>query len=92
MILSLEEIVDAVKVFFPTVGNEARFEDKIDAHLSKIADLGFIRRLKGQADKIEVIRILKAFVDAQWLNEFDGRLKEYMIQASTDADGSDDVI
>jgi len=92
LILSLEEIVDAVKVFFPTVGNEARFVDKIDAHLSKIADLGFIRRLKGQADKIEVIRILKAFVDAQWLNEFDGRLKEYMNQAATDADGSDDVI
>jgi len=77
LILSVEDIVDMVKVFFPSSGNEARLLDKINIYLNKIADLGFIRRLKGQKDKIEVIRILKAFVDAQWLHEFDDRLKEY---------------
>jgi hypothetical protein len=84
LILSVEEIADAVKVFFPMGGNEARTLDRIDAHLNKIAELGFIRRLKGQKDKIEVIRILKAFVDAQWLHEFDDRLKEYTDKALAD--------
>ncbi len=77
LILSVEDITDMVKVFFASGSNEARLTDKIDSHLNKIADLGFIRRLKGQQDKIEVIRILKAFVDAQWLNSFDQRLREY---------------
>ena len=91
LILSVEEITDMVKVFFPTSGNEARLLDRINIHLNKIADLGFIRRLKGQKDKIEVIRILKAFVDAQWLNEFDERIKEYQEKMATDSeDQSDD--
>jgi hypothetical protein len=40
-------------------------------------ELGFLRRLRGQAEIFEVRRILKAFVDAQWLAELDQRLAEY---------------
>lgn len=90
LILSLEEISDAVKVFFPTAANEARMVDKINTHLNKIADMGFIRRLKGQKDTIEVLRIVKAFVDAQWLSEFDNRLKEYIDQTSPDEAAPED--
>ncbi len=86
LILSVEEITDMVKVFFPLGGNEARFMDRINSHLNKIADLGFIRRLKGQKDKIEVIRILKAFVDVQWLHEFDDRLREYQEKMGADSE------
>jgi hypothetical protein len=77
LILSVEEITDMVRVFLPASGNEAKMMDQINTHLNKIADLGFIRRLKDEKDKIEVIRILKAFVDAQWLSELDDRLKQY---------------
>ena len=77
LIMSVEEITDMVRVFFAYSGNEARFLDKINSHLNKIADLGFIRRLKGQPGQVEVVRIIKAFVDAQWLNDFDDRLKAY---------------
>jgi hypothetical protein len=87
LILSVEEITDMVKVFFPAGGNEARLVDRINSHLNKIADLGFIRRLKGRHDKVEVIRILKAFVDAQWLHDFDDRLSQYR---ETIGAGSDD--
>jgi hypothetical protein len=86
LILSVEDIADMVKVFFPAHADEARLVDKINIHLNKIADLGFIRRLKGRRDKIEVVRILKAFVDAQWLHEFDDRLKEYHEKISADSD------
>ena len=86
LILSVEDIADMVKVFFPSSGNEARLLDKIHIYLNRIADLGFIRRLKGQKDKIEVIRILKAFVDAQWLHELDDRLREYQEKRMADSD------
>jgi hypothetical protein len=90
LILSVEDIADMVKVFFPSTANEARLMDRINSHLNKIADLGFIRRLKGRKDKIEVIRILKAFVDAQWLHEFDDRLREYHEKGVADSDGQSD--
>jgi len=77
LILSRDDVVDMVRTFLPAGTNEARLVDQIEAHLNKIVDLGFIRRLRGQAHLIEVRRILKAFVDAQWLNEFDDRLKNY---------------
>ena len=36
----------------------------------------------------EVRRILKAFVDAQWLAEFDTRLAEYRARLEHDEDGA----
>jgi hypothetical protein len=36
--------------------------------------------LQRRADQFEVRRILKAFVDAQWLHNFDERLAEYRQQ------------
>lgn len=56
----------------------------LDTHLNKVVELGFVRRLKPQGSAqqpmFEVRRILKAFVDAQWLNEFDQRLGAYRAQ------------
>ena len=75
--LSREQVVDLVRIFLPERGNEVKLVGQIDSILEKIEDLGFIRRLKGQTNMIEVRRILKAFVDAQWLADFDERLAEY---------------
>jgi hypothetical protein len=83
LILSRSEIVELIRVFLPDSSNETRIVDQVDAHLNKIADLGFVRRLRGQENMIEVLRILKAFVDAQWLTEFDQHLAAY--RASIDA-------
>lgn len=79
LILTRDEVVDMVRLFLPAGVNEARIVDQIDAHLNKIIELGFARRLRGQTHLIEVRRILKAFVDAQWLSEFDQRLTTYCI-------------
>jgi len=82
LILSRDEIIELIRVFLPEGSNEARLIDQIDTHLNKIADLGFVRRLKGQEHVTEVRRILKAFVDAQWLAEFDARLAAYLAHLS----------
>ena len=77
LILSRDDIVELIRVFLPEGTNETRLIDQVGTHLNKIAGLGFIRRLRGQDDMYEVRRIIKAFVDAQWLAEFDRRLAEY---------------
>jgi len=84
LILTRDEIVDLVRVFLPESSNETRLIDQTETHLNKIVDLGFLRRLKPlaatqnrQTAAFEVRRILKAFVDAQWLADFDARLAAY---------------
>ena len=70
--------------FVPERSNEAKLVDQIESHINKIIELGFLRRLKVSAGppSYEVRRILKAFVDAQWLAEFDARLTGYRQQLS----------
>lgn len=77
LILSRDQIVDLVQVFAPGDSNEARIVDRIDADINKIVELGFLRPLRGPDAQYEVRRILKAFVDAQWLSDFDQKLADY---------------
>ncbi len=44
-----------VKVCFPSGGSEAKPLDRINSHLTKIAELGLVGSLNGQKDKIEVV-------------------------------------
>jgi len=88
LIVSRDEVVEMIRVFMPQGSNEARLIDQVDTHINRIADLGFVRRLRGQAQAIEVQRIVKAFVDGQWLAQFDERLAAYRAQLAGDADGS----
>ena len=83
LVLARDEIVELVRVFLPDGPNEAKLIDQVDATISRVVDLGFLRRLKPAAGtaqdrgNYEVRRILKAFVDAQWLADFDARLEVY---------------
>lgn len=103
LVLTRDEIVELVRLFLPASSNEARLIDQIETHINKIVELGFLRRLKVGAGAsahlaggagYEVRRILKAFVDAQWLAEFDDRLSAYQTQLSGNTQqpgGSDDA-
>lgn len=77
LIVSREQIAEQLRLFLPDTANEARLFDRMDTHLNKVVELGFLYRLRGQEQQFEVRRILKAFVDAQWLSDFDQRLKDY---------------
>ncbi len=50
-------------------------------HALPFPDVQLPSMISGQQEALyEVRRILKAFIDAQWLNEFDQRLTEYAAQ------------
>lgn len=77
LVLRREELVELLRIFLRESGNEARLLDRMDAHVKKIVELGFLRPLRGADDQFEVQRILKSFVDAQWLHDFEERLADY---------------
>jgi Domain of unknown function (DUF4194) len=76
LVLTRDQIVELVRLFQPESSNDARLVDHIEAHINKVVELGFLRKVR-DTDAWEVRRILKAFVDGQWLSEFDQRLAEY---------------
>ncbi|MBW6521573.1 MAG: DUF4194 domain-containing protein [Desulfoarculaceae bacterium] len=97
LVLTRDEVADLIRVFLPESSNEARLIDQIETHLNKIVELGFLRRLKasnqnqkGAPAAFEVRRILKAFVDAQWLDDFDTRLAAYQLQLGAESGGTAD--
>ncbi len=88
LVLSKEQVVEMLRVFLADSTNEARVMDRVDTTLKQVADLGFLRPLRGQSDHWEVRRILKAYVDAQTLSDYAGKLREYA-RASTSGAGDE---
>jgi hypothetical protein len=91
LVLGRDDLVEMVRVFLPDSTNEAKLIDQIETTINRVVDLGFLHKLKPAAGaaagpgSYEVRRILKAFVDAQWLAEFDARLAAYQVQLSGNA-------
>lgn len=77
LVLSRDDIVEMIRMFLPETGDEARLVQRIDTHINRSIELGFLRRLRGQEDRYEIRRIIRSFVDAQWLSDFNARLAEY---------------
>ncbi len=77
LILDSSQIAEMARMFLADSANEAKLIDRVESDVRKIAEMGFLRRLRGSEDRFEVRRMLKSFVDAQWLSEFERRLTEY---------------
>lgn len=87
LVMSLDEMVEMIRLFMPQGTNEAKLTDQLETHINKVIEMGFLRKLKPAEGDIaagganyEVQRILRAFVDAQWLNDLDARLTSYRLQ------------
>jgi len=86
-VVSKADIFDMVRLFLPATGNEARLKDRVDRDIGRVVDLGFLRQLKGRDDTYEVRRVLRSFVDAQWLGKLNERLADYAGHASEALEG-----
>jgi hypothetical protein len=75
-VLSKEEIVEMLELFLLESSNEVKQIKEIELTIKKLLELGFLKRLQ-QSDNYEIKRVIKSFVDAQWMDDFDKRLKEY---------------
>jgi hypothetical protein len=87
LMLTRDQIVEMLGLFLPDGSNEARLVNQVDTHINKVIELGFLRRVTGQDDLFEVRRILKAFVDGQWLAGFEEGLAAYAGQLAGTEEG-----
>jgi hypothetical protein len=84
LVLTTEQIVEMLRLFQAESTNEARLVDTAETTIKKTAELGFLRQVRDQRDHWEVRRILKAYVDAETLSDFAGKLREYAGKGSGD--------
>ncbi len=79
-IITKEEIVQNILLFLEEKFKEKKKKKEIESTIKKVEDLGFLKRLKSDSESYEIRSALKAFVDAEWLNDFDKKLQEYKEQ------------
>ena len=77
LILTADEIAEMLRPYQGETTNEARLKDRCMADLNKVKEMGFVRQLKEGGEVYEVMRIIKAYVDAQWLEDFSEKLEAY---------------
>lgn len=76
-VVSKKEMMEMLRPYLKDTSNEARQLKEMESNLNRIKDMGFIRVLDGADGNYEVLRILRSFVDAQWLGQMEERLQAY---------------
>ncbi|OGA28441.1 MAG: hypothetical protein A3F77_18290 [Betaproteobacteria bacterium RIFCSPLOWO2_12_FULL_67_28] len=77
LVLSREQMVDMMRTFLASGTNEAKLEDQIERHVARVEELGFLRKMKDDDDLYEVRRILRAFVNADWLADLEAAYRDH---------------
>ncbi len=71
LMLTRDQMVDMMRTFLPASTNDAKLTDQIERQIARVEELGFLRKAKEEGDLYEVRRILRAFVNADWLAELE---------------------
>ena len=78
LVLTREQIIDMLRVFLAQGSNEAKLEDQIERHIDRVVELGFLREIQEESTALfEVRRILRAFVNADWLAELEYTYRDH---------------
>lgn len=89
--ISKAAIIEKVRPYMKDTNDEAKQKKEIEAEIGSIEKMGFLRLLKHSNDDYEIIPLIRGFVDAQWLEDFDKKLNEYREYAKGEStDGSHD--
>jgi len=88
LIVTRQQIIDRMKNFLHDTTNEVKLIDNINRNIDKVADMGFLNSLHESDDSFEVMRIIRGFVNAEHLEEFNKRLSVYTRYVGSDIDDS----
>lgn len=78
LVIREEEMVRRMKPYFPDVSDEVKFTNSIDRCFSKALEMKILVPVKDNEYEYEVQPVLRRFMDAEWLSEFNRHLDKYM--------------
>jgi hypothetical protein len=88
LVLSRDELLDLIRVYSPSDFDDVKLLRQLDLNVKRLVELGFLRKMRGSTGQYEVRRIIRAFVDGQWLGQFERRLREYIDEACGAPEGT----
>ncbi len=81
LVLSYTSLSDLIMTYYGNRSNEVKLQNQIEGIINKIVDLGFLKPLQDKKAKgeryYEIMRILKAYFDAQTISDFKSKILEY---------------
>lgn len=80
LIMTKSDIYELLKLYFPDKHDETKLIKRWDGIINKVIELGFIRELRSDTSRIEVLRILKAMIDAERIGEMKRAMQRYVQQ------------
>ncbi|MCL2425702.1 MAG: DUF4194 domain-containing protein [Oscillospiraceae bacterium] len=89
LILTRQQIINRMKAFLRDTTNEVKMIDSINKNIDRAVSMGFLSSLRGSEDSYEVMRIIRGFVNAEHLDEFNKRLSEYSRYVESDNNGEE---
>ncbi|PID67206.1 MAG: hypothetical protein CR959_01385 [Fusobacteriales bacterium] len=89
-IISKEQIIEKVSPYLKDTNDEVKQKKEIATEIKRIEEMGFIRSLKKSVDSYEILPIIRGFIDAQWLENFDDKLNDYMVYGTRKANKDDE--
>lgn len=81
-IITEQDIINRTKLFLPATNDEAKQQEKVLSTINRIIELGFLRRLDDSEKNYEIHRIIKAYVNADVIDEMLGKLQAYAADKS----------
>jgi hypothetical protein len=84
LIMSRMQIAEHMRLFLKDTTNEAKLVTDIDKYIDRVEKMGFLRRLRNNDDSFEVQRILRSFINAEWLQNINEHLAVYQAYANND--------
>ncbi len=82
-IITQQEIINRVKIFLPSLSDEAKQQDKIITAINKVIEIGFLRKLEDNNNNYEIHRIIKGFVNATVIDETLKKMQLYALERKT---------
>lgn len=90
LVVEKAKILSHMRRYYGKITDEVKFENKINALITKAEDMKFLEPVKGGDEAYEVKPILRSFIDADWLAQFNDALDLYMKQHGISLEDEED--
>jgi len=86
VVLARADLLEEMRPYMVAGTNDARRVDQVDRALGRLVEYGYLREVKGEPGAYEIRRVLKALLDADWLEQLEAKLIEYAAAHTVDAE------
>ena len=86
-----DRLLDVMRQLNPKVTDEVKFENRVHTLIQKAVDMKFLEPVAGSVEETyEVKPLLKSFINAQWLADFNRELARYEAQMAEKDSGREE--